>query len=520
MKSSVGKGALILIISGLICKFFGALFRLPLTNILGIEGIGIFQMIMSVYALLSAIVTSGVSSALSKLISTARASGEMEKARKLYALAMKFALILALVLGFIILFLSGSISSLQGNSQNKIIYMLFVLLLPLSALIGVIRGVMQGYEDMTPTAISQIIEQVAKFAFGLIFAYIFISGGATKGVFGAFLGITFSELLALIYLFFSAQKRISPFKAKSTKSVQPIFFKAVLPLTLSYSISPFASMIESLFFVTLLGRAGFESEIATKLYGLQSGVVGAILNFPLIISMSIAVALLPKISFLNSRNDHDGQRTVIANSFSAMWFLLVPLVFGIISIAKDLYAIIYPSLMQDNLVLAWQLTIISGIGVLLSAIMQFLVSILQAKGYFNYSLAFNLTTPCFPVENCKLIGGIFRIALVFILAPIPSINIFALPIASIVNASIVCICALIKLGKVVKISFTEFFLPLISSVVMLLSLLLLQSAVSGIGGLVLSVIVGAFIYFICALPLCLQYLRMLISKIKRTATEK
>ena len=211
MKSSVGKGALILIISGLICKFFGALFRLPLTNILGIEGIDIFQMIMSVYALLSAIVTSGVSSALSKLISTARASGEMEKARKLYALAMKFALILALVLGFIILFLSGSISSLQGNSQNKIIYMLFVLLLPLSALIGVIRGAMQGYEDMTPTAISQIIEQVAKFAFGLIFAYIFIGGGATKGVFGAFLGITFSELLALIYLFFSAQKRISPF---------------------------------------------------------------------------------------------------------------------------------------------------------------------------------------------------------------------------------------------------------------------------------------------------------------------
>lgn len=508
MKSSVGKGALILIISGLICKFFGALFRLPLTNILGIEGIGIFQMIMSVYALLSAIVTSGVSSALSKLISTARASGEMEKARKLYALAMKFALILALVLGFIILFLSGSISSLQGNSQNKIIYMLFVLLLPLSALIGVIRGAMQGYEDMTPTAISQIIEQVAKFAFGLIFAYIFIGGGATKGVFGAFLGITFSELLALIYLFFSAQKRISPFKARSTKSVQPIFFKAVLPLTLSYSISPFASMTESLFFVTLLGRAGFESEIATKLYGLQTGVVGAILNFPLIISMSIAVALLPKISFLNSRNDHDGQRAVIANSFSAMWFLLVPLVFGIISIAKDLYAIIYPSLMQENLVLAWQLTIISGIGVLLSAIMQFLVSILQAKGYFNYSLAFNL------------IGGMFRIALVFILAPIPSINIFALPIASIVNASIVCICALIKLGKVVKISFTEFFLPLISSVVMLLSLLILQSAVSGIGGLVLSVIVGAFIYFICALPLCLQYLRMLISKIKRTATEK
>ena len=506
MKSSVGRGAFILIISGLVCKFFGALFRLPLTNILGIEGIGIFQMIMSVYALCTAIVMSGFCNALSKLISTFRASGEMEKAKSLYALAMKTALILALFLGFLILFLARSISSLQGNNQIKSIYMLFILLLPLSALIGVIRGAMQGYEDMAPTAISQIIEQVAKFAFGLIFAYIFIKGGVVQGVFGAFLGITFSELLALIYLFFSAQKRISIFLPRNTKSIYSDFLKAVLPLTISYSISPFASMVESLFFVTLLKYAGLTSEMATKLYGLQTGVVGAILNFPLIISMSVAVALLPKISFLNSHDDFNGQRLIIANSFSAMWFLLVPLVLGIIAISRNFFSIIYLSLIQESLSIVWQLTIISGIGILLSAIMQFLVSVLQAKGYFNYTLIFNL------------IGGVARVALVFILAPIPSINIFALPIASIVNSSIVCICSLIKLGKVVKINFTEFFLPVVSALVMLLSLVILQSAVSGIVGLILCVIAGAFIYFICALPLCLQYFEILLSKIKKKVT--
>ena len=51
MKNSVGKGAFLLILSGFICKIFGALFRLPLTNIIGIEGIGIFQMVMSIYSL-------------------------------------------------------------------------------------------------------------------------------------------------------------------------------------------------------------------------------------------------------------------------------------------------------------------------------------------------------------------------------------------------------------------------------------------------------------------------------------
>ena len=76
MKKDVGRGAFVLIVSGVVCKFFGALFRLPLTNIVGIEGIGIFQMIMSLYSLLLVLVTGGVSTTLSKLISSDRASAE------------------------------------------------------------------------------------------------------------------------------------------------------------------------------------------------------------------------------------------------------------------------------------------------------------------------------------------------------------------------------------------------------------------------------------------------------------
>lgn len=73
MNKGIGKGAIVLIISGFVCKIFGALFRLPLTNIIGIHGIGVFQIIISLYAILNIIVSTGVTNALSKLVASARA---------------------------------------------------------------------------------------------------------------------------------------------------------------------------------------------------------------------------------------------------------------------------------------------------------------------------------------------------------------------------------------------------------------------------------------------------------------
>ena len=78
MEEKVGKGAIILVISGLVCKIFGAFFRLPLANIIGIEGIGIFQMTMSIYSLMLIFISSGVTSALSKLVASARADGDKD----------------------------------------------------------------------------------------------------------------------------------------------------------------------------------------------------------------------------------------------------------------------------------------------------------------------------------------------------------------------------------------------------------------------------------------------------------
>lgn len=500
MKSDIGRGAIILVASGFICKFIGALFRLPLTNLIGIEGIGIFQMIMSVYSLLLIFVSSGITNSLSKLVSSSRASGQELRISSFYRYAIKFGLLLSLLFGLFFAFFSKQIASLQGIEKGYFSYLLLILLLPLGTMIGVFRGIFQGYENMTPTAISQVIEQLIKFIFGLLFAYLFGRFGSSQGVFGAFLGITMSEVLAFFYLLFVFKRRV---KINAQKiDVKRDFYSAVLPLSFGSAILPLSNAIEALIITSLLSIAGLSRESATTLFGLQSGVVGAILHFPLIISLSVAIALLPKIAYLSSQEDLAGQREIISNSFNYMWFFLVPLVIGIISISKVLYPIIYPNTIKGYIDTAYQLTILGGIAVILSAIMQFLQSLLQAKGFFYHSMIFSI------------IGVLAKIGILLIFAPLSEIGIFAIPISNIVLNSIVCICILIKLGGLVKIDLFNFTLPLLSSFIMFMSVKLILSTLGGIFGLLTSVLFGGFIYLVIAMPITFDICKTLLTKLK------
>ncbi len=497
MKNNVGNGAFILILSGIICKFFGGLFRLPLTNIIGMEGIGIFQMVMSIYSLALVFVSGGVTNALSKLVSSARARGDY----KVVGSYLRYGLIFSLGLGglFAILFLlfSRPIAAVQGIDEGANCYLLIALILPLGAFVGVMRGLMQGYNNMTPTAVSQIIEQVAKFGFGLVFAYLLSGGGVARGVFGAFLGILTSEVLASVYLAYCG---LHIKNLDFNKSGKREFFVASLPLSFGGVIVPLAHAIESLFIISLLTKAGLSKNVATSLYGLQTGVVGAILNFPLIISVAVAVSLLPNISFLVAKGDREGQKVLIEKSFLAMWYILLPLVVGIMAIAGGLYPLIYPGVIGGYNKIAMQLTYLSGLSIILTAIMQFLLSILQANGYYSYSFAFSL------------IGGVGKIAFLFIFAPLHQISIYSIAISNIVLSLIVSICVLIKLGSLIKLPFFDCVLPILSVAIMFMIVKIFLSLMTGYLALLLAVILGMATYFILSLPLTSKYFKMILDK--------
>lgn len=499
MKNSVGKGAFLLILSGFLCKIFGAFFRLPLTNIVGIEGIGIFQMVMSLYSLSLVLVTGGVTNSLSKLVSSARACGEFKKINGYFRIALLFSAGLSLVLGLVYAFFSGQISSLQGIPNAKYSYMLLVFLLPLGALIGVYRGIIQGYENMAPTAVSQVIEQSIKLCLGLMFAKILINYGVASGVFGALLGITAGEVLAFLYLAFVMLIKYRT-KTEKNKQCRASFFKAVLPLSVGNSIIPLTHAIDSIFIVSLLVKAGIAQNEATRLYGLQTGVVGALLNFPLIISLSVGMSLLPKVSYLSSIKDEKGQIEIISKCFSILWLFVLPLVFGIASIAKIIFPIVYPNLINGYLNYAVVLTYIGGISTVLTALMQLFLSLLQAKGLYLFSMI------------SSIFGSLIKIFLVMTLALQKNVHIFALPISNIFLAGSVCLFAIIKLKNLIKIPFYNLALPLMCSVIMFLLVRIILTLFNNLWGLIFAVIVGGASYILLALPLILQFVKPLLQK--------
>lgn len=501
MKSSVGKGAFVLVVSGFICKLFGAFFRLPLTNILGIDGIGTFQMVMSLYSLALVLVSGGMTSSLAKLVSSSRASGDVQKLGGYLKKAVTFVLGVGLSLGVAFALLSNQIASVQGGtSGGSNCYLLMVFLLPLGGLIGVCRGIIQGYEVMSPTAISQIIEQISKFAFGLIFAYFLSKSGQGAGVFGAFLGIVLSEILALAYLFFAMGKtKIKP----NNTPVQKEFYSAVLPLTAGNAVLPLTHAIESLIIVALLTKTGLEASSATALYGLQTGVVGTVLNFPLVISLAFSISILPKISYLSSQDDTIEQRNVIKKGFLVMWFFLIPMVFALVAMSKNLYAIIFPSVINDFSTLAQDLTLLGGFGIVLCAIMQLLLSILQAKGFFLHSCLFSL------------IGGSAKVLLLVILTPLKGVGIYAIAISNIVLYSIVCVCALIYLKDVIRVDAIDLLLPLASALIMFLVIKILLSFNAGLLWLLACAIIGGSVYLVMAYPITKRITLLLLSSIKK-----
>ncbi len=455
--SRLGYSALILLASGFVCKVLGALFRLPLTNFLGIEGIGVFQLVMSLYSFALVLTCGGVSVSLSKLIGTARAKGEYQKIKGYLLQSILVGVGIGLLLGILFLLLGNVISSLQGI-QARESYLLFVLLLPLGAGIAAFRGFFQGFENMLPTAVSQVVEQTVKFALGLLFAFYFGRFGASSGVFGAFLGIVLSEVVAFAYIYayyFLKRNKIQNLDSYVfTSEVRQDFNRANFLLMFSASIIPLTNAFDAMFIVPRLCLAGFDRVAATQLYGLQTGVVGAVLNFPLIISMAVTTALLPNISYAISRGV--GGKHIIEQGLKILLFLILPTTFGMVAISKGLLPLIYKNLNKQLLEKAFQLMIFGGFSVIFTAFQQYLVMLLQANGEFRFIL---LST---------FIGGLIKILLTFFLSSLPNFNIFALPLGNLLLSALVAVLAVWKLKRRVNfvISFSEAFYLIFSTVCM------------------------------------------------------
>ncbi len=291
-KNGIIKGAAQIAIGGFLAKLIGALYRIPLTNILGGEGIGLYQLVYPFYCLLLTLSATGIPSAIAKLVAEKRASGESPSA--VFSTAMRLFLAVGGASTLLMIFLSPLLAKAQG--EQGLTYGYFALapsVITVSA-ISVFRGYFQGEGDMFPTACSEVLEQLVKVAVGLIVAYLFREN-LLRAVTALLFAVSVSELAALAFLFLRFRKAKD--KRLGGKTASPVSKRQVLalsfPVTLASLLLPLSGLVESVALVRLL--KGY-AENAVALYGLYSGGAVTIVNLPVSVCYGVAVASVPAIA--------------------------------------------------------------------------------------------------------------------------------------------------------------------------------------------------------------------------------
>ena len=373
------KGATVLAVGGIVAKLLGALYRVPLTNILGAEGMGLYQLIFPVYALFMMLSTVGIPTALSRIVAERRVKGE--PAKKYLFACMLTLVTLSTVSAILVFSLAKYIAISQGNA---LAYKGFWIIAPSLVFVGAIagfRGWFQGEMYMLPTAMSNIIEQVVKLAVGLTLSAVFAKRGVLYAVYGALLGVTASEFVTLVYMFVTYTLRMRRTERESLKFSKPEardVFKTAFPIAIVSVLLPLSNFFDSIVVVNMLKLFGLSKDVATAEYGLLSGPVNSLVNMPVVVTLSLAIAVVPSVSA--SRIERNADAIMLKSRLGVKTTYLVSIPFAIFFIVfgKDLIASIYPRLTLGQVETASKLLMISGASVVTLSVMQIYVSLLQA----------------------------------------------------------------------------------------------------------------------------------------------
>ncbi len=296
-KDVIVRGAVVLGFATFIAKLLGAFYRVPLTNLIGSFGLGLYQMVFPVYALLLDFSGAAVPIALSRLISAYQGNDKMAYAKACLKKALKIFIWVGASFSILMSIFSKTLAGFQGNQDAWLGYVFLAPAIIPVCIMSCFRGYFQGLLRVVPTAISQITEQVVKLALGLLFAYLAMPN-VVWAVAGATLAVTISEVIALvqIYLTYRAHAKKNHLKFATDSNDKVLYknlLKMLVPITLTGIILPLSQVLDSFMIINLL--SSYRAD-ATNLYGLLSGVAVTIVGLPVAMCHGVCTVTLPSVS--------------------------------------------------------------------------------------------------------------------------------------------------------------------------------------------------------------------------------
>ena len=465
-KKTFVAGALLLGAAGVVVKLIGLFFRVPLTNIIGRAGMGYYQMAYPIYAAILAISTSGLPTAISRMISERRAVGKYYEAYRVFKVSFYVMLTLGVITSVGLFVFAPMIARIQETPDAVYSHRAMALARLLCPILSCYRGFFQGHRNMVPTAVSQVVEQVFRAIVGLALAALLLKvdlpHAAAGGNFGASAGALFG-LIAILFLFqknrskMMAEIRISGRTIEqSTAGIAKELVIIALPITIGACIMPIVNGIDTLMVVDRLQTLGIAEDSARELFAELSAMALPIANMPQIFTQAVVQSLVPVISDAFKRDDMDFVRYNANLGLRYAFLVALPCACGMAVLSRPIMQLFYPTQMEGVPNAAVCLCIYS-VSLVCLASNQALSAVLQGIGKQNIPL-WSLVT-----------GAAVKVAVTFVLLGVSGIHVRGAAIGTVCAFGIAAILNFraVKRCTNTRFDFSAIFIkPAISSAVM------------------------------------------------------
>lgn len=311
---------IILAVASIVVRLIGLLYRIPLTNILGDEGNGLYGYAFEVYNIALLLSSYSLPLAVSKLVSARANNGERKNGYRVFKLAIGVAIVIGFVVALVVFFgadfIAGTImkAPMSAYALRMLAPCLFIV-----AVLGVMRGYCQGVGTTIPTAVSQVAEQIVNAIVSIVAASYFVKIGlevaaekgndsyaAAYGAAGGTMGTVMGALTALIVmtLIIGAYRKVIHKQIKrevnvpeeSYQFIFKILMLTAIPVVMSTAIYNINSILDQGIYNNLMLSQGFTEEEYTTLWGMYSGKYKVLQNVPLSISNAFATSVIPSLT--------------------------------------------------------------------------------------------------------------------------------------------------------------------------------------------------------------------------------
>ncbi len=324
-KKSLIKGTLVLTIASLITRLLGFGFRIYQSNVMGAEGMGLYQLLFPIYMLLWAASSAGIALAIAKMVAGEIAKGEQGNAIHILKTSLLISLPISVLLSILLYVFAPFIATYYIHEPITTMSLkILATCIPFMSTACCIRGYFQGRQEMSITALAQIVEQCGRMLAIYICSSFFVSKGiefiCALGVIGMCAGEFCSLILS--YSAFCLKKRkikLTPVTLHTSPTLNTLLALSI-PITANRFLTSALQSLENILIPIGLQNFGLSSSGALSLYGEFSGMALPLLLFPSTVTSALATALVPAISeSIAMNNKYRLQRTLsISIQFSSL----------------------------------------------------------------------------------------------------------------------------------------------------------------------------------------------------------